>query len=570
MKPWRVDKVYSAIHDGSTGTYELPTAQIAMRLGRSLADVADEGRGLIESRDAPVPETLQFRLVMSQLSHEPSKPDLFNGIILHPGGDARRTVREPAAETLQAVHAAARRRRNMQAILTQSEEETADTARLLGNVKGLVEAMDPSGAGHTLHQLGRHYAKAGRPELAAQTFELLLSEYPVHPVAPAVMTWLIQYYGSGEVQWRLKHEQTVASAAAQTPIADLSRPEDREDRLGRAAELAKRLQQTDPEMLARPEIGFPLAAADRRRGAPKQAERFYLSKRHQATHDAWWACAEGEAWLLDPKSLPPKPILHCVYTDDKPHLDGKLDEPFWEKATPAELKTDGGKDTFAGGAVRIAYDSKFLYLAVRCTRPPGRSAVPIPTAARPRDGDLSAYDRVSFYFDLDRDYATCYRLTVDERGFTGEACFGDKTWNPDWFVAAASGQDEWTVEAAVPLHFLTAKAPTPNEVWGPRGAAHHARRRAGVVDATGGRGSETGRVRVFDVPVGHSIPATKPLPLPHGWRVPAQIVNSICSSTKWVEPSHRSTCTPPGWRLRAARKSFTLPFELVHGMSKSG
>ena len=468
LKPWRVDKVYSALRDGSSATYELSTAQIGLHLGRSLADVADESRGLIRREATPVPETLRFRLALHQLPHEPTKPDPFNGIILHPGGEARRQVREAAAETLRAVHDAARQRRNMQAILSQAEqgdEDEGGNARLLASVKGLTEGMDAGGAGHALFQLGRHYARGGHPESAAETFELLTTQYPEHPVTPAAVTWLIQYYGSGEAQWRAARRRTKSSPRATTLVADMSRPEDREDRLARAVALGGKLRQTDPAMLARPEIGFPLAAVDRRRGSPKDAERFYLGRRRRATHDAWWATAEAEAWLLEPKGLPPKPILHCTRTTVRPTLDGKLDEPFWKAAKPAELKASNGEDGFAGGEVRFAYDTKFLYLGVRCTRPPGRKAVPITDEPRPRDGDLSKYDRVSVYLDLDRDYATYYRLTVDERGWTGEACFEDTTWNPGWFVAADSSEDQWTVEAAVPLHFLTAKTPTPSEVW---------------------------------------------------------------------------------------------------------
>lgn len=462
LKPWRVDKVYAALRDGATGTYELSGAQIALRLGRPLADVADDYRGLIANRYEPPADTLHFRLILNQLPHEPTKPDPFNGIILHPGGDARRAIGEPAAESLHAVHEAARRRRNMQAILSRAEEDEKANLQLLGNVKGLLEGMDAKGAGHALYQLGRRYARTGHPEMAAETFEMLFAQSPDHPLAAAAVTWLVQYYASGEAQWRAAREQTMSSAAGATLAIDASR---QEDRLAKAAEWGKRLERTQPQMLVRPEIGFPLAAADRRRGFPKQAERFYLGRRHQATRDAWWAAAEGEAWLLEPKGLPPKPVLHCARADSRPTLDGSLDEPFWKNAKEAVLAPEDGQEDAHKGTVRLAYDAKFLYLAVECERPQGRPATPIPESPRPRDGDLSGYDRVSLYFDLDRDYATHCRFTVDERGWTGESCFDDPTWNPDWFVAAKSRESHWVVEAAIPLDSLTAHPPSPNEVW---------------------------------------------------------------------------------------------------------
>ena len=491
LKPWRVEKVYSVLRGDSAGTFELPTSQIAMRLGRSLADAADATRGLIHGDDASAPESIQLRLVLNQLPHEPTKPDPFNGIILHPGGDARRLVGEPAAESLRAVQEAARRRRNLQAILAKSEESAGSGVQILGHVKGFVKGMDSSGAGHALYQLGRRYARTGHPEMAAETLDLLLNEYPNHPVTPAAITWLLQYYGSGEIQWRLLHSRQVSSSGGKTllpdksegqngkqdplwgsvgslksRLADQSQAETPEDRLTRAVELGKRLRQSMPQMLARPEIGFPLAAADRRRGFPKQAERFYLGKRHQATHDAWWTAAEGEAWLVSPKGLPPKPVLLCARTDTRPTLDGKLDEAFWKTGKAAELKPENPAKTVLAGTVQLAYDSKFLYLAIRCGRPADKEPIRPSEKPRPRDGDLSKHDRVSLFFDLDRDYATYYRFTVDERGWAGEDCFGDKTWNPDWFVAAKSAEQEWIVEAAIPLHFLGADPARPNEVWG--------------------------------------------------------------------------------------------------------
>ena len=69
------------------------------------------------------------------------------------------------------------------------------------------------------------------------------------------------------------------------------------------------------------------------------------------------------------------------------------------------------------------------------------------------------------FLDLDRDYVSYFRLTVDHRGWTGEACWGDVTWNPDWYVAAATDAGVWTAEAAISLEQLTGRAPRPGDVW---------------------------------------------------------------------------------------------------------
>ena len=85
--------------------------------------------------------------------------------------------------------------------------------------------------------------------------------------------------------------------------------------------------------------------------------------------------------------------------------------------------------------------------------------------ARPRDPDLSGEDRVDLFLDLDRDFATYYRLSIDHRGWPGEACWGDSSWDPTWFVAAEGEEGTWTAEAAVPLDQLTGQYPAARSVW---------------------------------------------------------------------------------------------------------
>ena len=87
------------------------------------------------------------------------------------------------------------------------------------------------------------------------------------------------------------------------------------------------------------------------------------------------------------------------------------------------------------------------YLAVRLFGPRDYTGAKGP---RPRDPDLSAHDRVEVMLDVDRDFGTYYRLTIDHRGWPSEGCWGDRTWNPTWFVAADASEGTWTAEAAVP------------------------------------------------------------------------------------------------------------------------
>ena len=67
--------------------------------------------------------------------------------------------------------------------------------------------------------------------------------------------------------------------------------------------------------------------------------------------------------------------------------------------------------------------------------------------------------------DIDRDYATYWQLSFDHRGYPAENCFGDITWNPQWFIAAGGDDQWWTAEVAIPLAELGPKKPQVRDVW---------------------------------------------------------------------------------------------------------
>jgi len=103
-------------------------------------------------------------------------------------------------------------------------------------------------------------------------------------------------------------------------------------------------------------------------------------------------------------------------------------------------------------------------VAVTCAHPAGQN---VPAAAtRTRDADLRGHDRVDLLLDMDRDYQTYYRFQIDHRGCLAEDCWGDKTWNPKWYVAVDCNAKSWTAEIAIPRSELTGDPITLGNVWG--------------------------------------------------------------------------------------------------------
>jgi hypothetical protein len=302
--------------------------------------------------------------------------------------------------------------------------------------------------------------------------------------------WLVQYYASAEVAWRMRGgdrrtagEGTVERIKPGWRLENAQRPGAKqvmekiepvsamaldparvEDRSAKAMSLATQIEQTQPALFAEPELRFPLAAAQRQQGYPRQAERFYLMLSRATSRDAWWACAESERWLGDPKGVPPKAVLRVVSAMTRPRLDGRLDDAVWQKAPPAALRSAQNDDAEWPASVRLAYDREFLYVAIACREAPGVKYAQ-GSGPRLRDADLSGHDRVELFLDVDRDFVTAYHLAVDQRGWTAEDCWGDRTWDPTWYVAPGTLPGQWTAEAAIPLDQLTGRYPAPRDVW---------------------------------------------------------------------------------------------------------
>jgi hypothetical protein len=172
---------------------------------------------------------------------------------------------------------------------------------------------------------------------------------------------------------------------------------------------------------------------------------------------------------MKPSGEPPKTLMRCRLVREKPYLDGLLDDAAWEDAPSLPIAHSGassgaGAGNDPGAVAHLARDDEYLYFAVRCRKAPGID-YSVNSEPRTYDAPLTDRDRVDLLIDLDRDYSTFYRLTVDHRGWTGEACLENGSWNPQWYVAAARDEAMWTVEAAIPLRELTPHSPRRREAW---------------------------------------------------------------------------------------------------------
>jgi photosystem II stability/assembly factor-like uncharacterized protein len=510
LDAWQVKRVYGVLPPALRGVERISAGQFSPMLGATLADWSAPARRLLFASRVPAPDTFDLELLTYSAESVPRFDEnaqpvgrgMFRDIALAPGSDARRRFSALPAGDIDQLRRLAARRRNLEELLQRTEGNTAWAAQVVQ----LTEGLEATGGGDLVFQLADGYRNSGRLDLAADTYYLLARNYPEHPLTEQALRWLVQFYASSEARMRVSElglrkdariayaesdhpsaevaggSDSIRQASAESPIQGETRPAvglSPDQRLRRAVELGKYLEAARPALFAEPGVRFPIVAAERQLGFANPAKRYFLALAPLPANDPWKRCAETEQWLSQPgDSPPPKPLGHSRRAVGRPFLDGRLDEPIWQTTEPIRIASDSirrattsvspsGERT--GGApaaaeVRIAYDEQFLYLAVRCPKSPGVDYRP-DDRPRPRDAGLAAHDRVALRFDVDRDYTTHFELVVDHRGWTQDACWGDASWNPSWYVAAAQDAATWTVEAAVPLAEISAAPIQARTVW---------------------------------------------------------------------------------------------------------
>lgn len=153
-----------------------------------------------------------------------------------------------------------------------------------------------------------------------------------------------------------------------------------------------------------------------------------------------------------------------------PDIDGLIQESLWDIVPWAgdfiEQMPDENTPPAQQTQFKIAYDNKFLYVAVRCfdTQPHL-----IEKRLSRRDGFQG--DRIAFILDSYLDKRTAFAFSVTAAGVKGDEFVSenggnwDDSWNPIWYVATHIDQQGWTAEMKIPftqLKFGNAK----EQFWG--------------------------------------------------------------------------------------------------------
>jgi hypothetical protein len=164
----------------------------------------------------------------------------------------------------------------------------------------------------------------------------------------------------------------------------------------------------------------------------------------------------------------PQKTVACLTVQGPLKLDGLLSDACWQEAVEIPLAT--GAVPLAGSAphalVMLAHDDRYLYFAMSIPRVPGLPKDGPMKLGRKHDQDLSAYDRIALFLDVDRDGISWYEIDIDQRGCVAESCWDDPSWNPHLFIAADCDEERWRIEGAIPFAEMVPRAPRSGEGWG--------------------------------------------------------------------------------------------------------
>lgn len=217
-------------------------------------------------------------------------------------------------------------------------------------------------------------------------------------------------------------------------------------------QLAREVKSKRPDLYGEPDVVFPLAALSLLDNQDNAARSFYRRLASLPDASLWRTFAGRESGLLENKPTD-RNCWPCVRLSEPPFLDGKLNDACWQHAKLQSLGDEHGRQSM----IALMWDDDFLYVAASCPRRAAVDYLP-PRRPRPRDADLSDLDRIRLTLDVNRDYTSWWMMEFDQRGWTREALLDDATWNPKYYLASILDEENWTIEAAIPLDELAPKA----------------------------------------------------------------------------------------------------------------
>ncbi len=523
LEPWQPRRVFRCLPQGSESLVTVNPYEFLPRLGSSLLMASADAYASLPDENVTAGQREAYELVgeLSSTSSETSAVrDFFAGLTLPPGGDARRLLRRIDDDQLERRQNLAQQQRNFAEYSQRNLDDSRNAGHVIAQLQDITGTAPADQAALQLVALAGEFRRRGEWDLAEGVLSEVVRRYPQAAATIEARHWLLHFYSSDEVAWQrlrkasvgerstLSTDRQVMTARLEQALEQVRSGEEApatsaEDiitqasatsplRLGGAADqhearraswleqadaMVKLIEETSPGSSGRPSTQFTMASLQRRLGRPRQSDDIFRNFMTAEAGGPWNRLAAGELWLTTPEvSDTPHPTIVCRRVSKPPILDGILGDECWSDVDPVVLQSESEASSMSRlspaassgshASVQFACDARFLYVAANMPRIASLPADTPQMAGRTDDADLRGFDRLSFQFDIDRDYATSYRFDVDQRGWSADACWENETWNAQRYIAVDADENAWRIEMAIPFRELVPATPSRGETWG--------------------------------------------------------------------------------------------------------
>ena len=157
--------------------------------------------------------------------------------------------------------------------------------------------------------------------------------------------------------------------------------------------------------------------------------------------------------------------LRAVKTRQPPVIDGRLNEPQWEKAFTVKAFSKMRYEGYAthGNQVKILYDDQAIYVACIGQIQAWTEHL---AKARKKDDNVWKDEGFEIFIDPGRSQDVYYHFITNAVGSVQDGKGWSKRYNAEWRAATSHSAQSWSLEVAIPYAALEAKAPRVGEVWG--------------------------------------------------------------------------------------------------------
>ncbi len=163
------------------------------------------------------------------------------------------------------------------------------------------------------------------------------------------------------------------------------------------------------------------------------------------------------------KNNPPRYPIQPIGT--APVIDGKLDDACWNQLPAAgTFVDDKAKPSPAQTIVRMGYDDKNLYIAVRVEEP---EMDKVKATITQHDGGVWGDDDLEIYLAATGKATPYLVFMLNSIGTTEESSMDASaaSFNAPWKCKVNREASAWTAEIAIPFSSLGVGKPKPNAIW---------------------------------------------------------------------------------------------------------